>query len=280
MPRNRGGRSNRVRLVEDVKPTFHQRWGVQLALALWRWLPEIAFAVGVVTAFIYLTRMDLPPWAAACVMVAPVTLGLSVPQSRTVLLALFWVDVTRHRLRAFMAENGLRNHSGRLPWLLAVYPTRIGERAWMVLVAGISSSDVEERLRSLGSTCYAREGRVEAHKKFAHLVRIDIIRRDPLAAKGPVPSQLLKANAEQEVIPAPAVDSYSTNKASRWAIGIGLPLSNDRDSTTPSAADIEAISAIQKKAAAPKKTTPSAPRTEPAERTVRSASGEDISDYV
>ncbi len=224
MPRQgRRGRSNRVRLVEDVKPKLHQRWAAQLLLALWRWLPEIAASVGVVTVFIYLTRQDLPAWAAACVLVAPVTAGLSVPPVRRVIVALFWLDVTRHRLRAFMAENGLRNHSGRLPWLAFIYPTRIGERAWMFLVAGVTCHDVEERLASLGSTCYAREGRVEAHKKFSHLIRIDISRRDLLAAKTPVPSRLIDTNKTDPDL-VPAVDSLS-NPASSWAVGIGLPLS-------------------------------------------------------
>ena len=120
-----------------------------------------------------------------------------------------------------MAENGLRNHSGRLPWLAFIYPTRIGERAWMFLVAGVTCHDVEERLASLGSTCYAREGRVEAHKKFSHLIRIDISRRDLLAAKEAVPSRLIDTNKTDPDL-VPAVDSLS-NPASSWAVGIGLP---------------------------------------------------------
>ncbi|SDR90709.1 hypothetical protein [Actinopolymorpha singaporensis] len=174
MPRKRGGRSNRARAVENVKPRIHQRWGAQLLLAFWRWLPELALAGTTATVFVYLVRMNLPAWAAGSVIVAPVAVALVVPYSGRILVAVFWVDVTRHRLRTFMAENGLRNRSGRLPWLLFIYPTRVGERAWMVLVGGICVEDVEERIRSLGSTCYARSGQVQVHRRWTHLIRIDI----------------------------------------------------------------------------------------------------------
>ena len=151
----------------------------------------------------------------------------------------------------------------------------------MFLVAGVTCHDVEERLASLGSTCYAREGRVEAHKKFSHLIRIDISRRDLLAAKEAVPSRLIDTNKTDPDL-VPAVDSLS-NPASSWAVGIGLPLSAYRDSQKPSAADIDALKATETKTAVTtqptKKNTPtSTVRVD--ELAVRTATGEDISDYV
>ena len=47
-------RSNRVRLVESVKPRLHQRWGAQLALAIWRWPPELLVVAAVVVAYVLL----------------------------------------------------------------------------------------------------------------------------------------------------------------------------------------------------------------------------------
>ena len=192
---------------------------------IWRWLPELLVVAAVVVAYVLLIGEDLPPWAAVCVVVAPVTVLLVIPPTGRMLSAWFWVDVTRHRLRTFMSENGLRNKSGRLPWLLAIYPTAVGERAWMVLVGGICVNDVEERLRSLGSTCYAREGRVTAHRRWTHLIRIDITRRDPLDSPTPVGSKLLGKKTEPQLVPA--VVGSSTPKASQWAVGIGLPLNNN-----------------------------------------------------
>ncbi|MEQ4209758.1 hypothetical protein [Actinopolymorpha sp. B9G3] len=274
MPR-RSRSSNRVRLVEDVKPRFHQRVGVQVVVAVWRWLPEIITTTAVVTAFVYLIRMDLPAWAAGCVLVAPVAVLLCIPGVNRVLIALWCLNVTRHRLRAFMAENGLRNRSGRLPWLIFIRPTRVGERAWMWLVAGVTCKDVEERTESLASTCYGREGRVTAHRRFAHLIRLDITRRDPLDAKTPVRSVLIEKNAEPEVIPPNGrVESKTRYTASEWAVGIGLPLTNTSEEKP----------VIAKKAVAGKselfKHTPPKQRTESSNGTVLSASGEDVSDYV
>ncbi|MGW0230902.1 hypothetical protein ACWDWO_21545 [Actinopolymorpha singaporensis] len=307
MPRNRGGRSsNRSRAVENVKPRIHQRWGAQLLLAFWRWLPELALAGGTATVFVYLVRMDLPAWAAGSVIVAPVAVALVVPYSGRVLVAVFWVDVTRHRLRTFMAENGLRNRSGRLPWLLFIYPTRVGERAWMVLVGGICVEDVEERIRSLGSTCYARSGQVQVHRRWTHLIRIDITRRDPLDSKTPVESGLIPKGTEQALIPAnvPAVNNHDGNgvRASEWAVGIGLPLANhDEDDTqviegrvgarggvggkangqatdTTSTSGFAAAKETTRKRTTTKKETEASAPARPAP--VLSASGEDVSDYV
>jgi hypothetical protein len=273
MPRRSSYRSsNRVRLVEDVKPKFHQRVGVQVVVAVWRWLPEIVIAAGLVTAFIYLTRMDLPAWAAGAILVAPVAVLLCIPGVNRVLLAVWSLNVTRHRLRAFMAENGLRNRSGRLPWLIFIRPTRVGERAWMWLVAGVTCKDVEERTDSLASTCYGREGRVTGHRQFAHLVRLDISRRNILGGKTPVRSALIDKKADQEVIPpVSGVESKTSRTRSEWAVGIGLPLSTTTNE--------EGKPAAKKSAAVSAKPQPTK-RTDPEPGAVLSASGEDISDYV
>ncbi|SDS08383.1 hypothetical protein [Actinopolymorpha singaporensis] len=302
MPRKRGGRSNRARAVENVKPRIHQRWGAQLLLAFWRWLPELALAGTTGTVFVYLVQMDLPAWAAGSVIVAPVAVALVVPYSGRVLVAVFWVDVTRHRLRTFMAENGLRNRSGRLPWLLFIYPTRVGERAWMVLVGGICVEDVEERIRSLGSTCYARSGQVQVHRKWTHLIRIDITRRDPLDSKTPVESGLIPKGTEQALIPAniPTADQAAGVRASEWAVGIGLPLADSEDTTeipsrmgvrggaggkangqatdTTSTSGFAAAKETTRKRTTTRKETPAPTPDRPAP--VLSASGEDVSDYV
>ncbi|MGW5363049.1 hypothetical protein [Actinopolymorpha pittospori] len=289
-------RSNRVRAVENVKPRIHQRWFAQLLLACWRWLPETFAALVVVIAYVQLEQMDLPPWAAGSVLVAPVTLLLVIPPTGRVLVAWFWVDVTRHRLRTFMSENGLRNRSGRLPWLALIYPTAVGERAWMVLVGGISCTDVEERLKSLGSTCYARDGQVVAHRKWSHLIRIDITRRDPLDSTKPVRSRLLPKNTPPELLP-PSPAPSNGSSASTWAIGIGLPLNthntNDKndhskqvDGQENAVGQVDGMKAIEpptpanKKESANKRKPSKEASTTAASPAVLSASGEDVSDYV
>ena len=300
MPK-RSWQSNRSRPVETVKPSFHQRFIAQALLAFWRWLPELVVLFGLVFLFVFIVRtQDLPTWAAACVIVAPVTVLLSAPKVGPVLRALFWVNVTRHRLRSFMAENGIRNRTGRLPWLLLIYPTRVGERAWMVLVAGIDVHDIETRLGSLGSTCWATEGRVVAHRKWSHLVRLDIIRRDPLVANKPVKTKLLPPGTEPELLPAlPATTSTEVAIAERsdgmhstpsqWAIGIGLPL-GDGNAVTASgmrlAATTDSTAPAPSKKADKRTTKAANPSTNSSANKVGDsppaiiANGEDVSDYV
>jgi hypothetical protein len=265
-------RSNRIRVVENVKPKIHQRWYAQALLALWRWSPELVVTAGLVIVFVWLVRQDWQPWVAAIVVVVPLAALMSIPAVR----AVFWMNITRHRLRAFMSENGLRNRSGRLPWLLFIRPTRVGERAWMVLVAGITVHDVQERQRSLAPSCYAKEGRISPTRRFSHIIRLDIIRRDPFASAEPVRNQLIDNHTELELRPAPSVDSRTSFRASQWAVGIGLPLGNQTETSeepqpVAKTEKTETVKPIKKAVPPPREdTTP----------VVIGVNGEDISDYV
>lgn len=216
MGKNRS--SNRSRVVEEIKPRFHQRWEFQLALAVWRWLPETVLLAAVVVASVFLDTYVSPYWVAPCVLIAPVAVLMLIPPVRRFVVAWFWVDVTRHRLRSFMGANGLMNRDSRRPWLLVVYPTKIGERAWMMTVAGISPEDIQERARNLGPTCYATDGEVLPHPKRRYLVRIDIRRRDLLDGSAPVASTLLDGSKPAEGQLVSAVPEGT----SEWARELGL----------------------------------------------------------
>lgn len=277
--------SNRARPVESVKPRFHQSAWAQVFLAFWRWLPELVVLSGLVFVFIYVVRsQDLPTYAAACVVVMPITLLLVIPKVGPALRAVLWVDVTRHRLRSFMAENGIRNRTGRLPWLLFIWPTKVGERAWMVLVAGIDIGDIESRLGSLGSTCWAREGRVVAHKQWSHLIRIDIVRRDLLAGKQPVANKLIPKGTELELLPptdAQTEARFGDNVPSQWAIEAGLSLNKAQASTqTGMRAPSASSSASGKSAPVGNSSDDRKKNGAVDEVVVISKNGEDVSDYV
>lgn len=277
-------RSNRARAVESVKPRFHQTWWMQLLLALWRWLPELLIIGGIVTAFVWLTRLDIPAWAAAATIVAPVAVLLLIPGVNRVIIGWFWVDITRHRLRSFFSENGLRNRSGRLPWLLVIYPTKVGEAAWVVLVGGLCCQDVEERLRSLGSTCFAREGRVVAHRKFAHLIRLEVIRRDPFETSKPIKSKLLGRKDAPQLLPAGIAGSGSyEGRSSNWSIGIGIPTQASTDNGRDAGSSNGRGDDAPAKPNIAKSTTKTAPKTKPASDAGHVpvlVGGEDVSDYV
>ncbi len=150
----------------------------------------------------------MPPWAALCVLIAPITLALCLPYTGRLLRGWTWCLVTRHRVRAFLCENGIRNRSGKLPWILATYPTPVGERVWLLLIAGMSIEDVKDRTSALAATCWAADARLDRTRRMAGVLRIDIIRRDPLDSKRPLPSTLvgktIPGTAEHIVTPAAA----------------------------------------------------------------------------
>ncbi len=180
------GRGQRVELA--FRP--HRVWWVQALLIAWRWAFELALVVGLVVAYVQLTE-NLRPWVAVLVMLAPLGLVLGMRWSRRQLIGWFWCTVTRHRLRALFVAVRMTNGHGKLPWLLLVRPTPVGERALLLMVAGLSVLDLENRTEAVAATCWARSARITRSPRWAALVWVDVIRRDPLAARKPLGSELL-----------------------------------------------------------------------------------------
>jgi hypothetical protein len=84
----------------------------------------------------------------------------------------------------------MHTRSGRLPLVLRIYPTRVGVRALIWCRAGICAADFEDNAQEIAAACYARQARVEGSKRCAHLVQVDIVRRDTLASHHVIPSGL------------------------------------------------------------------------------------------
>jgi hypothetical protein len=66
----------------------------------------------------------------------------------------------------------------------------VGERIWLLCRAGICAEDFEAHLGELRAACYARDARVTRNRRWSHLITIDIIRRDTLAASNIIKSPL------------------------------------------------------------------------------------------
>ncbi len=111
----------------------------------------------------------------------------------------FWCVLARHRIQRLCYEARLHTRAGRLPLVLWTRPTKVGERARILCRAGICAEDFEAHIGELRAACYAREARVTRNRQWSHLVTIDIIRRDTLAADRHVPSPLMTIRR-----PAPA----------------------------------------------------------------------------
>ncbi len=99
--------------------------------------------------------------------------------------------LTRHRLHAGLVEVRATTRAGRLPVFLLVRPAPFGERGWLWCRAGISAEDIDDESDRLRAALWARDVRVTRDRRSAALVRVDVIRRDPLADTRSVRSLLL-----------------------------------------------------------------------------------------
>jgi hypothetical protein len=190
--RVRGGRSNRLGAIEVLNPQLHRSWWVQLLLALWRWAFEITLFVLLVITWFRL-RAHMPNYAVAAVLVVPFAIGCNFPHVRRLLIGWCWVLIVRHRFRTALVQTGVRNRSGKLPWIVAWRPTPVGERVTLLMVAGMSATDVENAAEAIAAACWARQVRVDKNRRSAAFVRVDVIRRDPLESPKPIGSRLMRA---------------------------------------------------------------------------------------
>jgi hypothetical protein len=178
---HRNHRNNRYSALDD----FVARQRHTAAGFAWRWRTELAILTLAAAAVWRLAHLITYPWAGAAVGLA--TAGLTaLPWTRR----RFWCVLARHRLQRLCWEARLHTRSGRLPLILWTRPTKVGERLYLLCRAGICAEDFQAHIGELRAACYARDARVTRHRTWSHLVTIDIIRRDKLAAKNTITSPL------------------------------------------------------------------------------------------
>jgi hypothetical protein len=90
--------------------------------------------------------------------------------------------LSRHRIQRVCFETRMHTRSGRLPLVLRIHPTQVGERALIWCRAGICKADFEAHTGEIAAACYARQARVKGNQRWAQLVTVDVVRRDTLAA--------------------------------------------------------------------------------------------------
>jgi hypothetical protein len=186
--------------VEVIPFRPHHSWWVQLALLIWRWATELVLAGLAVWYWAHTSDAGWPTWVQLGLPLLVLAALLVWPWTRRWVLGMFWLLVTRHRLRTYFLQCGAYNRSGRLPWLTLSYPTRVGERVWVWLVPGLSWPDFQADTEQIAVACWARDCRVGRSRRLAGLVWVDVIRRDPLSASAPYASTLLHT----DIPPAPA----------------------------------------------------------------------------
>ena len=194
---NRSQRNNPY-LIEGLAVDFHR----SPAGIAWRWRTELTLLAAALTAYVRLAATITAIWAVVTFAGLLVAV-LAVPHSRRFLTKRAWCVISRHRLQRVFYETRMHTRAGRLPLILWIRPTKVGERAWILCRAGVCADDFDAYKAEIGAACYAREARVIRNKKWSHFVTLNVVRHDPLTAQVIIPSRVIPpAVVQQEKEPA------------------------------------------------------------------------------
>ncbi|HZX07942.1 hypothetical protein [Kribbella sp.] len=190
--RVRNGHGTVIGAVETI--SRRQRAPLVLVLlCLWRWRWELACVAMFVDVYRHLVMADglnLGPVPALLVMISPTPVVLVVRPLRRFIRDRISCVVTWHRVRTCLAEIRTLNWSGRMPFIVGCFSTRTGEVVWLWMRPGLSVDDLAMKTEALASACWARRAVVDRTRRNAALVRIEIVRREPVAEVRLVSSRL------------------------------------------------------------------------------------------
>lgn len=156
---------------------------------IWRFRTELLIPLLVLDVVKVLSL--ILPWAMAITAVtALATVIMVLPWTRRPVIRRAWCILSRHRIQRACYETRMHTRSGRLPLILRITPTEVGERALIWCRAGICVVDFEAHAAEIAAACYARQARISVSKRRAQLVTLDIVRRDTLAAHNVITSGL------------------------------------------------------------------------------------------
>jgi hypothetical protein len=189
--RNHRSRNNPY-MFEELLGNVHR----SAAGSVWRWRTEFGITSGLTGSAYWMAHAITITWTLI-VLTAATGLFALIPHTRRYVKARFWCLITRHRLQRLCWEARLHTRSGRLPLILRIKPTEVGERAWIWCRAGISAEDFEAHKEEVGAACYARDARITRDKQRSHLITIDVIRRDTLHATRHISPQVIPGTALQ-----------------------------------------------------------------------------------
>ncbi len=179
--RNHRTQRNNPYALDGLAVTIHR----SAAGVAWRWRTELLILITTGVALWKLAHLITLTWAAVVVGLV-LTVAACLPWTRK----RFWCVLARHRVHRLCWETRMHTRAGRLPLVLWTRPTKVGVRLHLLCRAGICAADFEAHRAELAAACFARDARAAHHPRWSHLVTIDIIRHDTLAASNTVPSPL------------------------------------------------------------------------------------------
>jgi hypothetical protein len=180
-PSARNHRNNPYILDRAFVQVRHSAAGV-----LWRFRTEAMVLVTGTAGMWELAKVVTTAWLTV-ILIMTGTVVTVVPQVRRFLIRRAWCVLSRHRIQKVCFETRMHTRSGRLPLVLRIHPTKVGERALIWCRAGICAADFEAHTPEIAAACYARQARVEGNRRWAQLVQVDIVRRDTLAPHTVIP---------------------------------------------------------------------------------------------
>jgi hypothetical protein len=135
---------------------------------------------------------------AGLVLGGLVLILVALPWSRRFVIRRAWCVLSRHRIQKVCFETRMHTRSGRLPLVLRITPTEVGEKALIWCRAGICKDDFDAHAAEIAAACYAREARAERSPRWAHLITVHVVRRDTLAAHHVITPALAPKNAARD----------------------------------------------------------------------------------
>lgn len=189
-----------------------------------RWRTELLLLLAVLTVHSGLSGI-LPAgmesrwrWAAT----GGVCVGLLCPpRLRRLVRGRLACARSRRLILACCRQTRVANGAGQLPRIVRSRSTPVGQRLLLSVRAGQSAELLEARIEELRAAAKARDVQIARDPRRADLVTLDVIRRDPLAGSGLLPSPLLDIafalharHAATFTVPADPAATGSTEEAS------------------------------------------------------------------
>jgi hypothetical protein len=156
---------------------------------IWRFRTELAVLMAGIAGVWELAKAVSTAWLTVILIITGTAVTV-LPQARRFVIRRAWCVLSRHRIQKVCFETRMHTRSGRLPLVLRIHPTQVGERALIWCRAGMCAADFEAHMPEIAAACYARQARIEGNKRWAQLLNLDIVRRDTLAPHTVIPSGL------------------------------------------------------------------------------------------
>nr|WP_055504599.1 hypothetical protein [Nonomuraea pusilla] len=146
---------------------------------LWRYRSELML-VALLTLFTLtvVAAVEEGRWIPFALLSSAISAPAATRAGRAWVLSHVRCVVSRHRIQRVCLETTMHTRAGRIPLVLWITPSRAGEKALIMTRAGISAEEFEAYAEEIAAACWARSAAVYRHRRWAHLVLVEVVRRD------------------------------------------------------------------------------------------------------